>query len=114
MAGVIEQFVLAVSSIVEGLAAIIVGYGVVEAFYHVTIPQRRSELRFEHARIDLGRRLIVGLEFELGADILKTAISPTWTYIGIVGAILVLRTTLNYVLEREIEHLEGRIGSSIR
>ena len=54
-------------------------------------------------RVTLGRYLALGLEFELGAYILSTAISPSWDQIGKLGAIAVIRTGLNYFLSRELE-----------
>ncbi len=54
------------------------------------------------ARLALGRWLAVALELTLAADILRTAIAPTWDDIGKLAAIAVLRTALNYFLEREI------------
>ena len=48
--------------------------------------------------------LLLGLEFELAADIVRTAISPSWTEIGQLGAIALIRTFLNYFLERDVEH----------
>ncbi len=59
-------------------------------------------------RIRLGRSLAVGLEFGLAADILKTAIAPTWEVIAELAAIIVLRTLLNYFLERELRNIEAR------
>jgi uncharacterized membrane protein len=53
-------------------------------------------------RLQLGRWLSLALEFELAADILRTAIAPTWEEIGKLAAIAALRTLLNYFLEREI------------
>jgi uncharacterized membrane protein len=53
-------------------------------------------------RLQLGRWLSLALEFELAADILRTAIAPSWDEIGKLAAIVVLRTLLNYFLEREI------------
>ena len=50
--------------------------------------------------------LLLGLEFELAADIIGSAISPTWQDIGELGAIAVMRTFLNYFLERDLEHAE--------
>ena len=61
-------------------------------------PQRKIEVR-----LTLGRWLAVALEFELAADILNTAVTPTWQDIGKLAAIAALRTSLNYFLEREIE-----------
>ncbi|RZK29695.1 MAG: DUF1622 domain-containing protein, partial [Hymenobacter sp.] len=54
----------------------------------------------------LGRSLALALELELGADILKTAVAPTWDDIGLLASIAVLRTGLNYFLERELRNAE--------
>ncbi|MBO9542225.1 DUF1622 domain-containing protein [bacterium] len=56
----------------------------------------------EQIRLDFGRWLALGLEFLLGADILRTAAAPTWNDIGQLAALATLRTALNYFLEREI------------
>ena len=53
-------------------------------------------------RLTLGRWLAVALEFELAADVLNTAVTPTWSDIERLAAIAALRTALNYFLEREI------------
>jgi uncharacterized membrane protein len=50
-----------------------------------------------------GMWLILGLEFMLAADIARTAISPTWQQTGQLAAIALIRTFLNYFLERDIE-----------
>ena len=46
--------------------------------------------------------LVLALEFLLAADILRTAISPTWTDIGQLAAIAALRTFLNYSLSHDL------------
>ena len=51
--------------------------------------------------------LLLGLEFALAADIITSVISPTWQDIGELGAIAVLRTFLNYFLERDLENAEA-------
>lgn len=53
-------------------------------------------------RFALGQWLALSLELALAADILRTVVVPTWDEIGKLGAIVVLRTTLNYFLSREI------------
>lgn len=53
-------------------------------------------------RLTLGRWLAVALEFELAADVLNTAVTPTWSDISKLAAIAALRTALNYFLEKEI------------
>lgn len=57
----------------------------------------------EEIRLELGRWLVLALEFELAADILRTAVAPTWNEIGQLAAIIVLRTALNFFLRKEIE-----------
>jgi uncharacterized membrane protein len=59
-------------------------------------------------RLRLGRWLAVALEFELAADVLRTAVAPTWNEIGQLAAIVVLRTALNYFLQKEIDKAEAR------
>lgn len=62
----------------------------------------------EEIRLTLGRWLALALEFELAADILRTAVAPTWNEIGQLAAIVVLRTALNFFLQREIDHAAER------
>jgi len=47
--------------------------------------------------------IILALEFALGADIVRSAIAPTWDDIGQLAAIAAIRTGLNYFLERDVE-----------
>lgn len=62
----------------------------------------------ENIRLQLGKSLALALEFELGADILKTAVAPTIQIIAQLAAISILRTFLNYFLERELRQVEQR------
>lgn len=66
----------------------------------------------EELRLQLGRWLAASLEFLLAADILLTAIAPTWDDIGKLGAIAFLRTALNYFLQKEIEAHARQYGNS--
>jgi uncharacterized membrane protein len=47
--------------------------------------------------------LILGLEFELAADVVRTVIAPSWEQLGQLGAIAVIRTFLSYFLEKDLE-----------
>ena len=67
---------------------------------------RIRPIPYEHVRLVLGRFLALGLEFQLAADILKTAVSPTFEDLGQLGAIAAIRTVLNYFLAQEIERAE--------
>ena len=69
---------------------------------------RMREPHTENIRLELGRWLALALEFELGADILRTAIAPTWSEIGQLAAIATIRTALNYFLQQEIDRAASR------
>ena len=58
---------------------------------------------FNSVRLELATYLALALELQLAADILSTAIAPTWDKIGKLGAIAIIRTALNFFLMREIE-----------
>jgi uncharacterized membrane protein len=88
---------------IEVLGAGIVALGVllaVAGFVRGLIAGRSAE--FTAVRLTLGRYLSLALEFQLGADILSTAIAPSWDQIGKLGAIAVIRTGLNYFLSQEL------------
>lgn len=97
---------------VEASAGVIIGLAAIEATYKALIlfftRQSSPENVKEDIRLQFGRWLSLGLEFELGADILRTAISPTWTEIGQLAAIVVLRTALNFFLQLEIDKAAER------
>ena len=63
----------------------------------------RKPADFTATRLILARHLALALEFELGADILGTAVSPSWDQIGKLGAIAVIRTGLNFFLSMEMK-----------
>lgn len=90
---------------VEFAAAIIIGIAAIQATFKSLIlfahPGAPAEKKNE-VRLVLGRWLAVALELELAADILNTAVTPSWSEIGKLAAIATLRTSLNYFLEREI------------
>lgn len=55
-------------------------------------------------RAGLGRGILLGLELLVGADIISTITAPlTFQSVGLLGAIIVIRTFLSFSLETEIE-----------
>ncbi|MFE3739054.1 DUF1622 domain-containing protein [Streptomyces sp. NPDC059134] len=100
--------------LVEFAGALIIFAGAVWAFvqflrYGIHRSRNRGKpeaaaFGFNRIRLALGRFLALGLEFQLAGDILRTAIAPSFTEIGQLAAIAAIRTVLNYILGREIEH----------
>jgi uncharacterized membrane protein len=63
-------------------------------------------------RLDLGRSLALALEFLLAADIVGTAVSPSWEAIAKLAAITGIRTFLNFFLQREVQELQKKAQCS--
>jgi len=100
---------------VEAVGAAIVGFGalatVVVYLLSVFGIRKRS---YTEIRLFLGRYLALGLEFQLGSDILSTAVAPTIAEVEILAAIVVIRTLLNYFLSREIEREREEVEAARR
>lgn len=98
------------SSFVEILAAGVIGIALVQFLvrYIVNVLKPETEKINQNLRIKFGSSLTLSLELLLAADILATAIAPTWDDIGKLAAIATLRTALNYFLERELKGTEQR------
>ena len=94
------------SSTVEILAAFVIGIALIKFLVkfikHLLNPD--DGITNQIIRIHFGSALTLSLELLLAADILATAIAPTWEDIGKLASIAVLRTALNYFLERELKH----------
>lgn len=58
--------------------------------------------------LEYGRWLVAGLSVQLAADILESAIYTSWDSIGQLAAIAVIRTFLNYFLEKDIAEIRER------
>lgn len=92
-------------------AAIVIGGAVLRGIFAFTVHLFSGKQLLdatEAIRLQLGRVLALGLEFTVASDILRTAVAPTRQDILNLGAIVLLRTLLNYFLEREIRQVEGR------
>ena len=89
---------------VEIFGAGLVTLGVCVAIVHlIRTLAARTPTEFTATRLILARYLALALEFELGADILGTAVSPSWDQIGKLGAVAVIRTGLNFFLSMEMK-----------
>ena len=101
---------------VEAAAGLIIAIAALQAAirgFMLFFRKSQSEIKPTHpstedVRLRLGRWLALALEFELGADILRTAIAPTWADIEQLAAIAAIRTALNYFLQREIDRAAQR------
>ena len=64
-------------------------------------------------RATFGTYLLLGLEFLIASDILKTVLEPTLNELALLGGIVVLRTILSVFLNKEIKELESEMTDNI-
>ena len=101
-----------ISSLLEhvGTAIDVVGVGVMvigalAATWLAATARRRAPGSgiYEPYRRNLGRSILLGLEFLVAADIIKTvAVTPTFTSVGVLAIIVLIRTFLSWSLQLEI------------
>jgi uncharacterized membrane protein len=105
----IRDAVQQVVPVVEAIGAAVICVGVVVTFVMWVLSELRVRpVAYEEVRLLLGRYLALGIEFTLGADILATAVSPSWDDIGQLAAIAGIRTALNFFLARELSSAPAR------
>jgi uncharacterized membrane protein len=91
------------------IGALITIWGIVFSLFEFLkkeILQRSEVIKLnETIRIRLGSYLVLALEFFIAGDIVKTIITPTWQSLGILGAIVVIRTILSYFLTKDLKKI---------
>lgn len=102
---VLEYVTLAIGS----LAGLVIVYGVVLGLVELVRAELRSfrdteetSVVFEKIRYDVGFHLLLGLEFLIAADIIRTVLRPSFEELGILAGIVAIRTVLSYFLGKEI------------
>ncbi len=102
-----SEFVERVGTAIDaaGVAVIAIGILVASGAFLNQLRIGRSLSSEYHAyRRGLGRAILLGLEFLVAADIIRTvAISPTFTSVGVLAGIVLIRTFLSFSLEAELE-----------
>ena len=99
--------------VVEACGAVVVMMGVGRAILrYVRSFAAQGPLHTASLRLQLGQSMVMGLEFQVAADILRTALRPTLNDMVLLAALIGVRTVLNYLLERELRGLSTAASSS--
>ena len=97
----IETCAAAIELFAVGTIVAAVLHGTVRYFLHL---QQRIDDAYEQYKVQLGRALLLGLEFLVAADIVETvAVEPTLQKVLMLGALVVIRTFLSWSIVVEIE-----------
>ena len=89
---------------VVGVAIIALGAAIATGAFALQVRSRGLTDAYVAYRVALGRAILLGLEFLVAGDIIRTvAIEPTFTSVGVLGLIVLVRTFLSFSLEVELE-----------
>ncbi len=111
---ILEEFVKVVALALEFTAVLCIAVGFVKAF--ILLLKRRQEHyspMYNRLRLLFGGWLVLALEFQLAADIVKTTVAPTYENLIQLGAVAIIRTFLNYFLSKELHELPELIKKNM-
>ncbi len=96
--------------IIDALALVIIVVGTIEAFINglrLIVASRASHDRRD-VWLHYAHWLVAGLTFQLAADIIETSITTSWDAVGRLAVVALVRTFLNYFLERDLTEIRER------
>ena len=96
-------FLNILATIIGVISLLIVTYGVFVGFIRINGTYTINNVR--QLRADFGSYLLLGLEFLIASDILKTVVDPTLDELAILGGVVIVRTVLSVFLNKEIKEL---------
>lgn len=108
----IAHYLNFLATLISIVSLLIVVYGTLIAFYAFISNELKrftgkySPLNIRRLRATLGTYLLLGLEFLIASDILKTVLEPGLNELAVLGGIVVLRTVLSIFLNKEIRELQ--------
>jgi uncharacterized membrane protein len=116
MEDLVSRFAQAAELLIDAAAVLVVAFGALDALVRL-VAQVAARGEMHGGRKAVWRRfamwLLLGLEFELAADIIGSVVSPSWQDVGMLGAIAVIRTFLNYFLEKDLDSAESDMAHGV-
>jgi uncharacterized membrane protein len=108
----LKDFLEPISLVLELIGVAIIVYGAIVTVIFLVKQERKSVWQAGHSQYEIKRqfttRILTGLEFFIAGDVLKTIINPTLQSLAIVGAIVAIRATLTFLLNRELKEERER------
>jgi uncharacterized membrane protein len=106
----LQQILLIIQHSISFAGIIVILSGIIIALYQYlrylyTLNMSDKGAKLNTIRLDLGRVLVLGLEFIVAADLIGTTTTPDYYSVGIVACIVLIRTLLSYTLNRELSLL---------
>ncbi len=102
-----DEIAEAVGLAVDGAGVLVIILGLMTALARCALTWRNEADPFRKLRQDIGKRILLGLEFLVAADIIRTvAVKPNLQGVTVLGVVVLIRTFLSMALQVE---LDGRL-----
>ena len=103
---VLETFIRVAGLVIGTFGGLFIVYGAVTAIIELLARETRiREKSYHDIRWSFTTRILIGLEFFVAADVLKTILEPTSQDLIILGSLVAIRTVVSYFLGREVSEL---------
>ena len=94
------------------LGALVIFLGALVAVYQLgaqafNARYHNQAFDFDRIRLNLGKMIILGLEFIVASDVVETTTTPDYYSLGILGVLVIIRTVLNFTLDRDLKSLSA-------
>jgi uncharacterized membrane protein len=92
-----------IGTAIDAIGVAVIAGGAVLAVFMTLGKNSREEGAYDFFRRRLGRAILLGLEFLVAADIIRTvAVTPTWQSVAVLAGIVLIRTFLSFSLQLEM------------
>ncbi|MFR9779764.1 DUF1622 domain-containing protein [Micromonospora sp. MS34] len=102
-----KEIIQRIGALLDLAGVLVIALGVAVATVVFLLRSWRTRQVVDHYRAyrqGVGRAILLGLEFLVGGDIIRTvAVSPTFTSVGVLALIVLVRTFLSFSLEVELD-----------
>ena len=103
----IHTLLVFIQHCVSVIGILIIISGVIFALYRYVYAISMGQLdangtQINNIRLDLGRALILGLEFIVASDLIGTTTTPDYYAVGLLAIIVLIRTVLSFSISREL------------
>ena len=101
----LEIFIETAVVVIDAMAAVLIVIGTVEAFISAFLVISKPNYQKREVWLRYARWLVGALTFQLAADVLETSLRMSWTALGELAVVAVVRTFLDYYLERDLREV---------
>ncbi len=99
-----KETIEAIGLVIDGVGVLAIVLGLLVAVVRYAVSRHQTANPYRRLRQDLGRGILLGLEFLVAADIIRTvAVTPTLEGVIVLGLIVLIRTFLSMALQVELE-----------